>query len=397
VFKDFFNTTTVGSSIEATAVVQSSSRSLLHFTTWEDPATGKLYGIGSTGFSWTWPDKICSLGPLMEEDHYNCGWATGTEDWTLLESVDNSKDEDHFDGVVIFDLSDLDDPKEVSRLCLKVKCPEGVSVFFDESNQAYATVGGVNSEYLAIVDLSDPELPSIKSQVHKSHLNQLVPFYGIHPDTPGYEAFSNFGVTGGISVWNVTNPAAPEESAALDELECSFANRAIFWNERYLLTPLASPLIGGACLFDLCEVNLPRFRSYVHFETLNPDARTTYGMNAYGNWAYFALQHRDELYTMEIDVDKIYNHIVDDNSDIEYHESHPVYLQGYNATTCAVGEEYSEAERLNIMILAAIVASSACCCCCLCMACICYCMCCKGNSDDEKQRADAGNEMICCV
>merc|ERR1711994_250726 len=272
-----------------------------------------------------------------------------------------------------------DQPKEVSRVCLKTKCTEGVSVFFDDSNQAYATVGGVNSEFLAIVDLSDPEQAHVTTQVHKDHINQLVPYYGIHPDTPGYEAFANFGLSGGISVWNVKNPAAPDESAALDEVDCSFANRAIFWNERYLLTPLANPVYGGACLFDMCEVNKPRFSSYVHFETLSMltggDARTTYGMNAYDDYAYFVLQHQNEMYTMEIDLDKVYNHVVDDNSDIEYFEVDPVYMNGYNATSCDVGEEYSEAERMNLLLIAAAVALAVS----LCGACcFCYCCCCKG-------------------
>merc|ERR1712038_2027273 len=259
---------------------------------------------------------------------------------------------DHFDGVVIFDLSNLDNPREVSRNCFKTKCTYGVSVFFDESNVPYGAVGGVNSASLTLLDLSDPINPSYDAFPEtKEHLNHLVPFYGIHPNTPGYETFSNSGLTGGISVWNVKDPyAGATEAAQLDELECSFANGAVFWNERYLLTPLASPVYGGACLFDMCEVNKPRFRSYVHFETLSMltggDARTTYGMNAY-----------------------------DDNSDIEYFEVDPVYMNGYNATSCDVGEEYSEAERMNLLLIAAAVALAVS----LCGACcFCYCCCCKG-------------------
>merc|ERR1712109_315044 len=179
------------------------------------------------------------------------------------------------------------------------------------------------------------------------HLNHLVPFYGIHPNTPGYE---------------------------------TFANGAVFWNERYLLTPLASPVYGGACLFDMCEVNKPRFRSYVHFETLSVltggDARTTYGMNAYDDYAYFVLQHQNEMYTMEIDLDKVYNHVVDDNSDIEYFETDSVYLNGYNATSCDVGEEDSEAERINILIIAAVAFGVSLCAAC----CFCYCFCCKASN-----------------
>jgi len=397
VFKNFFSSTSSDSTISPTASVQSSSRFLLHFTTWTDPSSGKLYGIASTGFSWTWPDKVCSVG--VDEDNYQCGWATGQEPWAVNSDLDSSKAEDHFDGVVIFDLSDLDQPKEVSRVCLKTKCTEGVSVFFDDSNQAYATVGGVNSEFLAIVDLSDPEEAHVTTQVHKDHINQLVPFYGIHPDTPGYETFANWGLSGGISVWNVKNPEAPVESALLDEVDCSFANRAIFWNERYLLTPLASPVYGGACLFDMCEVNKPRFRSYVHFETLSmltgEDARTTYGMNAYQDYAYFALQHHNELYTMEIDLDKVYNHVVDDNSDIEYFETESVYLNGYNATSCDVGEEYSQAERMNIMIIAALALGATL----LVACCLCYCCCCKASAASQDvvqmtQMTGAGAKVI---
>merc|ERR1719362_998507 len=380
---NFFSTTSSDSVIQPTAAVQSSSRFLSHMTTWVDPSSQKLFGIATTGFSWSWPDTSCST---TEENKniYQCGWADA---YHHVEDLDYSKPDDHFDGVVVFDLSNLNEPKEVSRMCLKTKCTQGVSVFFDDSNKPWATVGGVNSAELTFIDLSNPSLPEAPTRVHKDHLNNAVPFYGIHPETPGYETFSNSGLSGGISVWNVNNPEAPEESAQLDEVDCSFANGAIFWNERYLLTPLASPVYGGACLFDMCTVNKPRFRSYVHFETLSiitgEDPRTTYGMNAYQDYAYFALQHHHELYTMEIALDKVYNHIVDDNSDIEYFETDPVYLNGYNATSCDVGQEYSEAERMNIMAVAALALLFAACCACCCSF---YCCCCKGsNAASAKQ------------
>merc|ERR1711953_947771 len=148
------------------------------------------------------------------------------------------------------------------------------------------------------------------------------------------------GLDGGITVWNFTTPTHPQEAAYLDSSDCSNSNRAIFWNERYLLTPLESVGYGGVCVFDLCEVNKPKFRAYLHLEHFGeeslklPGARTTYGMNAYKDHAYFAVYNRDFLQTYKINMNKIYNHVTDDNSDMKFFETESVYLKGFDAETC---------------------------------------------------------------
>jgi len=171
-------------------------------------------------------------------------------------------------------------------------------------------------------------------------LNQLVPLYGIHPEIgPNgiYEPFANWGVTGGLSVWNFQDPEHPHEAAMLDSWECSNSNRAIFWNERYVLTPLEGYTYGGVCVFDICEVNKPKFRSYMHFKRVgfaNPMERTTYGMNAKGNYAYFAIYNRHKLETYRINIDEFKLHTTKENRNMEYFEQDPVYLAGQDENTC---------------------------------------------------------------
>lgn len=334
-----------------TAELQTSSRSLLHVKTFKS-ADNRKYAFISTGFSFNGVDKkTCEI--VGDENDYHCGVSSlATELEAKGEKVEHAA-EDSFDGVVIVDITDPANPTEISKVCLKVKCPEGTSIFFDVDGKPYGTVGGVNSEYMAVIDLSDPHNPVIVAQEHKSHLNQLVPLYGIHPALgPNglYEAYANWGlIDGGITVWNFTTPSRPQEAAYLDSSDCSNSNRAIFWNERYLLTPLEGVAYGGVCVFDLCEVNKPKFRAYMHFEHFGLESasmpRTVYGMNAYKDHAYFAIYNRDFLQTYKINLDKIYNHVTDDNSDMKLFESESVYLKGFNATTCNVGKETNEKGR----------------------------------------------------
>jgi len=363
-----------------TAEVQTSSRSLLHVKTFN--YNNSNYAFISTGFSFNGVDsKTCDV--LTDENHYRCGVNSLAADLKAKsETVENGA-EDAFDGVVIVDITDPANPIEISRVCLKVKCPEGTSIFFDIDGKPYGTVGGVNSEYMAVIDLSDPHNPVVVTQEHKSHLNQLVPLYGIHPALgPNglYEAYANWGVTdGGVTVWNFTTPSHPQEAAYLDSSDCQNSNRAIFWNERYLLTPLQGVSYGGVCLFDLCEVNKPKFRAYMHFEHFGLESasmpRTTYGMNVYKDHAYFAIFNRDFLQTYKINLDKIYNHITDDHSDMKLFESESVYLKGFNATTCDVGKEHNEPGRfLNTSEIYMVVAGASAllmlaCCCLVCFFC----------------------------
>jgi len=365
--------------ITATGTLQTSSRHLLHVKafSWQ----GKKYAFMSTGFSFDGlNDKTCQLG--TDENDYHCGVSSLADELEAKNEKVERAAEDRFDGVIIVDITDPANPTEVSKVCLKVKCPEGTSIFFDLNGRPYGTVGGVNSEYMAVIDLSDPRSPVVVAQEHKSHLNQLVPLYGIHPALgPNglYEAFANWGLTdGGITVWNFTTPSQPHEAAYLDSSDCSNSNRAIFWNERYLLTPLQGVANGGLCLFDMCQVNKPKFRAYMHLEyfgaedlsTLNP--RSTYGMNAYKDHAYFAIFKRDLLQTYKINLDKIYNHVTDDNSHMNLLEKESVYLNGFNATTCDVGKERNEAGRLLnaneiYMLVGAITILLVLCC--ICLAC----------------------------
>jgi len=363
-----------------TAELQTSSRSLLHVKTFR--VDDRNYAFISTGFSFNGNDKkTCDMH--SDENHYNCGVTSlAAELEANGEDVEHA-DEDSFDGVVIVDITDPANPVEISKLCLKVKCPEGTSVFFDIDEKPYGTVGGVNSEYLAVIDLSDPHNPAIVAQEHKSHLNQLVPLYGIHPALgPNglYEAYANWGIIdGGITVWNFTTPSHPQEAAYLDSRDCSNSNRAIFWNDRYLLTPLESGGYGGVCVFDLCEVNKPKFRAYLHLEHFGTKSasmeRTVYGMNAYKDHAYFAIYNRDLLQTYKINMDKIYNHVTDDNSNMKLFESESVYLKGFDATTCDVGKETNEKGRfLNANEIYMVVAGASgllvlICCCLVCVFC----------------------------
>jgi len=367
--------------LKPTAELQTSSRSLLHVKTFTNKLDNRRYAFASTGFSFNDVDKkSCDI--LGKEDEYHCGVSSLAAELEAKDEKVEHADEDAFDGVVIVDITDPANPKEVSKVCLKVKCPEGTSIFFGLDDTPYGTVGGVNSEYLAVIDLSDPKNPVVVTQEHKSHLNQLVPFYGIHPALgPNglYEAYANWGLLdGGITVWNFTTPSHPQEAAYLDVSDCSNSNRAIFWNERYLLTPLQGTTNGGVCVFDMCEVNKPKFRAYMHFEhfgTEGPMARTVYGMNAYKDHAYFAMHNRDLLQTYRINTDKIYNHVAEDNSDMKLFESKSVYLNGFDAATCDVGEETTEPGRwLNTNEIYMLVAGSTAlliviCCCIVCVYC----------------------------
>jgi len=334
-----------------TGTLQTSSRSLLHVKAfaWQ----GKKYAFMSTGFSFNGlNDKTCEFG--TNENDYHCGVSSLAQELEAKGEKVEHAEEDRFDGAIIVDITDPANPKEVSKVCLKVKCPEGTSIFFGLDGKPYGTVGGVNSEYMAVIDLSDPYNPVTVAQEHKSHLNQLVPLYGIHPALGPdglYEAYANWGLNdGGLTVWNFTTPSQPHEAAYLDSSDCSNSNRAIFWNERYLLTPLQGVAYGGVCLFDMCEVNKPKFRAYMHLEHFGSKSasmpRTTYGMNAYKEHAYFAIYNRDLLQTYKINLDKIYNHVTDDNIHMTLFETDSVYLNGFNATTCDVGKERNEKGRL---------------------------------------------------
>jgi len=336
--------------LNPTGILQTSSRSLLHVKTF--PFHDKKYAFISTGFSFNGlNDKTCELG--TNENDYHCGVTSLAGELEAKGEKVEHAEEDRFDGVIIVDITDPANPTEISKVCLKVKCPEGTSIFFDLNGNPYGTVGGVNSEYMAVIDLSDPYNPHIVAQEHKRHLNQLVPLYGIHPALgPNglYEAFANWGVNdGGITVWNFTTPSQPQEAAYLDSSDCSNSNRAIFWNERYLLTPLEGVAYGGVCLFDMCQVNKPQFRAYMHFEHFGLESasmpRTTYGMNAYKDHTYFAIYNRDLLQTYRVNLDRIHNHVTDENSRMNLFETESVYLNGFNATTCDVGQETNEKGR----------------------------------------------------
>jgi len=371
-----------GGALTPTAELQTSSRSLLHVKTFNHE--GRNYAFMSTGFSFNGlgkGNKMCDV--LSDENDYRCGVTDLAEKLEAQGEKVTQADEDRFDGVIIVDITDPANPKEISKVCLKVKCPEGTSIFFDIDEKPYGTVGGVNSEYLAVIDLSDPHNPVIVTQEHKSHLNQLVPLYGIHPALgPNglYEAYANWGIDGGITVWNFTTPSHPHEAAYLDSSDCANSNRAIFWNERYLLTPLESVGYGGVCVFDLCEVNKPKFRAYMHLEHFGseslsiPGPRTVYGMNAYKDHAYFAVYNRDFLQTYKINMDKIYNHVTEDQSDMRFFETESVYLKGFDAATCDVGEETTEPGRFlnaNEIYMLVAGASALLVLICICLVCVC--------------------------
>ena len=46
---------------------------------------------------------------------YNCGWAKGNESWLKNETLYNDSPHDRFDGVIIFDISNPYQPKEISK------------------------------------------------------------------------------------------------------------------------------------------------------------------------------------------------------------------------------------------------------------------------------------------
>jgi len=328
-----------GHKFEPTATLQTSSFSLLHLKLWKDESLGKTFALISTGFGYSWPNKVCDI--VSDENFYNCGDPDQSAFLKGLgETVKRGDNGDAgFDGIVIVDVTDPSKPQEVSKMCLKTKCPEGVTIFWDEAGKAYGTVGGVNSEYLTVLNLIDPFNPVVIAEIHKDHLSQLVPLYGIHPSTGNYEPFANWGSPGGgLSVWNVKDPSQPHEAAYLDSPECSNSNRAIFWNKRYILTPLEGYIYGGVCVFDVCTINQPIFRSYMHFKVGglggNPMDRTVYGMNAYKNHAYFAIYKRDILETYRIDIDKIRSHTAEDNKNMNIFESEPAYLNGFSKDSC---------------------------------------------------------------
>lgn len=392
-FENWSSTIKEGTPLKKTGVVQTSSNSLLHVKAfaWND----RKYAFISTGFSYHWNDnlssKMCDV--TTDEDYYNCGvdsqiLALGTKGVPPEKIKVGQHKERGFDGIIVVDITDPANPVEISQLCLKVKCPEGTSVFFGLDGKPYGTVGGINSEHMAVIDLSDPHAPETVTEVHKSHLNQLVPLYGIHPALgPNglYEAYANWGMLqGGLTVWNFTTPSHPQEAAYLDSKECQNSNRAIFWNDRYLLTPLESVAYGGVCVFDICEVNKPVFRAFMHLEEFgfDPMARTTYGMNAYKDHAYFVVYNLNQLETYKINLDRIHNHVTDANDGMHLFEKKSVFLNGFNASTCNVGETYNEVARLlNAMeIYALIVGGSVTVLCAIC-ALVLYC-CCK--DDDEE-------------
>jgi len=339
-----------GGNMQLTAQLQTSSYSLLHLKafTWQ----GENYVMAATGFSYTWPDKTCDVE--TDENFYNCG-NPDERDRLRSRGQDVRRGDNHdagFDGVVIIRVTDPANPQEIARVCLKVKCPEGTSIFFGSDGKPYGTVGGVNSEYMAVIDLSTPDNPTVVAETYADRINQLVPLYGIHePLGPDglYEAYASWGLPGGLSVWNLETPSSPKEVALVETVECANANRAIFWNERYILTPLQFPGFGGVCVFDVCEVNKPRLRSWMHFNYRGPQSasRMTYAMNAHGKTAYFAMYTRDLLQTYTINDDQFSSNTVVKlaNGQVYYNEDESVFLNGMDADTCG-GGAYSTSRAL---------------------------------------------------